>query len=265
MRRRSCHRAVLPFFGAVLLACSQASAALADEPAADPSLVAGGWSFKLTPYVWFAALDGDIRTRRRFPVTHVDESFSDIIENTDMAFMVLGEARHDKFGVLLDLDYLDLSDSAQTPGELFGDAKASSEALIGTLALAYRVLEQDGGTVDVLGGGRLWSIDNEVKFSAGRLPAVSTSEDETWIDPIIGLRGDLVLNDQFFLKSYADIGGFGAGSEFTWQVLVTMGYRFNDSLTAELGWRYLSVDYDDDGFLWDVDLNGPLLGLSYKF
>jgi hypothetical protein len=247
---------------ALVMALGAASARAA-EPAKDP--VPGGWTFELTPYVWFASLDGDVRTRERFPVVHVDESFSDIVDNLDMAFMLMGEARKDRFGLVFDLDYLDLSDTAQTPGALFGNVKGTSKMLLGTLAGAYRVVEEPQAFVDVLGGARLWSIDNKLEFSAGLLPSVSTSQDKTWVDPIVGLRGGMDLGHDFSLSAYADIGGFGVGSHFSWQALATVNYDFNDSIAARLGWRYLSVDYDEDGFLWDVDLSGPILGVAFKF
>ena len=257
-------RACLTAWAAAVFIALSAASARAEEPAPVP----GGWTFELTPYVWLPSLQGDVRTRARLPVAHVDESSGgngDILDNLDMAFMLLGEARHDRVGLLLDLDYLNLSSDAQTPGAQFGNAEVTSKGLLGTAAVAYRVLQKPEGFVDVIGGASLWSIDNELNFSAGLLPAASARQTKTWVDPIIGLRGGMDLGHDFFLSAYLDVGGFGIGSHFTWQALASMGYRFNDSVSARLGWRYLSVDYDDDGFLWDVDLNGPILGLAVRF
>ncbi|WP_159715175.1 porin family protein [Geminicoccus flavidas] len=249
----------------LIAALAHPAFAVAQEADAGPATTAGGWTFKLTPYAWLAGLDGKVRTRSRLPAADVDASFSDIFDDTNFALMMLGEARRDRFGVILDVDYLDISSEGSTPGDLFSGVKASSNVLIGTLGLAYRVLDRPKGLIDVVGGARLWSIDNELKLEAGRLNEVSTSRDQTWVDPIIGLRGGVDLSDDIYVSAYTDIGGFGAGSKFTWQVLASVGYRFNDHLTAEVGYRYLSVDYDHDGFLWDVDLYGPVIGISYRF
>ena len=46
----------------------------------------------------------------------------------------------------------------------------------------------------------------------------------------------------------ADIGGFGVGSDLTWSLLGTFNYVFTDKWSASLGYKYLSVDYDDDGY-----------------
>ena len=56
-------------------------------------------------------------------------------------------------------------------------------------------------------------------LSAGLLPGRSTKDDETWVDPVIGLRAILDLGDGFSVLAFADIGGFGVGSDQTWEAL----------------------------------------------
>jgi opacity protein-like surface antigen len=50
------------------------------------------------------------------------------------------------------------------------------------------------------------------------------------------------------LVGYADIGGFGAGSDLTYQLLVGVNWQFAKSATAKAGYRYLYQDYEHDGF-----------------
>jgi len=73
------------------------------------------------------------------------------------------------------------------------------------------------------------------------------------------------LGGGFALKAEGDVGGFGVGSDLDWQVLGALQYQVDDSLTLEAGYRYLAVDYDDDGFLFDVALQGPIIGGSIRF
>jgi hypothetical protein len=35
--------------------------------------------------------------------------------------------------------------------------------------------------------------------------------------------------------------------------------------SAQAGYRYLLEDFDDDGFIYDVALHGPLIGFSFRF
>ena len=36
-------------------------------------------------------------------------------------------------------------------------------------------------------------------------------------------------------------------------------------VTLEAGYRYLAVDYDDSGFVWDVSMQGPVVGVKFRF
>jgi hypothetical protein len=61
------------------------------------------------------------------------------------------------------------------------------------------------------------------------------------------------------------IGGFGAGSDLTWDVLAAAGYQWNDRFSLVAGYRALGVDYDKDGFVYDVVQHGPILGAVFRF
>jgi hypothetical protein len=232
------------------------------EDAAAPG---GGWSFALTPYVWFASLEGDVGAISGLPPVSVDAGFDDIIENTDIALMLAAEARRGRFGVVADFSYLGLSADGDTPGPLFGDAEVESDTIFATVAGFYQAVAGDGLSLDVLAGARIWYVDTEINLSAGLLPARGVQDDEVWADPVVGLRWNARLGRGFFLAGAADIGGFGVASDFTWQLLGTLGYRFNDRFSARAGYRHLAVDYEDDGFVWDVDLSGPIVGASFRF
>ena len=44
-----------------------------------------------------------------------------------------------------------------------------------------------------------------------------------------------------------------------------MNYAFTDTITADAGYRYLKVDYDDGDYLLDVAFHGPFLGVVFEF
>ncbi|TIS72383.1 MAG: hypothetical protein E5W94_31050, partial [Mesorhizobium sp.] len=88
---------------------------------------------------------------------------------------------------------------------------------------------------------------------------------KTWVDPIIGVAGDVALGNGFGLHGEADVGGFGLGADIDWQVQGTLQYRYSDSVTLEAGYRYLAVDYDDDGFVFDIAMQGPIIGARFRF
>ena len=67
------------------------------------------------------------------------------------------------------------------------------------------------------------------------------------------------------MTAVGDIGGFGVGSDLTWQAIGTLDYAVNDRLELRAGYRALSVDYEDGKFLYDVLMQGPILGATYRF
>jgi len=112
---------------------------------------------------------------------------------------------------------------------------------------------------------RIWYVKNKLRLNAGAAPTVSTDESKSWVDPIVMARANLALGGGFALVAYGDVGGFGIASDLTWQLMGLVGYRFNDWIDGAIGYRHLSVDYSNDGFLWDVRMSGPILGVAFRF
>ncbi len=73
------------------------------------------------------------------------------------------------------------------------------------------------------------------------------------------------LSERWTLGAYADYGGFGAGSDSTWQAMAGADYRFSDTASAKFGYRALSVDYDKGGFEMDMKTRGLFLGVGLRF
>ena len=73
------------------------------------------------------------------------------------------------------------------------------------------------------------------------------------------------LNDRWTLAGYADYGGFGAGSDSTWQVIVGAEYNFSKTVAMKFGYRELSIDYDKNNFLYDMKNKGLYVGVGIKF
>jgi len=79
-----------------------------------------------------------------------------------------------------------------------------------------------------------------------------------------------MFNDKWSANARGDIGGFGAASDFTWNVQGGIGYHFNKTWSAHMQYKALSVDYDNDktgtnSFAYDTITHGPLLGVVARF
>jgi opacity protein-like surface antigen len=234
-------------------------------PAADAArpLASGGWQFSLTPYFWAAGLDGDVGVGGR--TASVDVGFNDIADALDMGALLTFEAQKQRWGLLLDAIYLKLSTDEATPGPLFSNVDLGVKQTVLEGDIAYRVIEQERGGLDVLAGVRYWNLDTELDFGAGLLPGVELSQNKDWVDPVVGVRYVTPLTERWSLRLRGDIGGFGVSSDFTWQAFAGVGYDLSDRFSVAFGYRHLDVDFEDDGFTFDVATSGPALGASIRF
>lgn len=92
-----------------------------------------------------------------------------------------------------------------------------------------------------------------------------TSGSRGWVDPFVGFRGRFNFTEHLYLMARADIGGFGVSSKLDWQAYGALGWQFNQHWSTELGYRYLFVDYDRNGFVFDAAIEGAYVGITYKF
>lgn len=92
------------------------------------------------------------------------------------------------------------------------------------------------------------------------------SQTADWVDPFVGLRGLYHFTDRFYAVAKADVGGFGVGSELTWQAYAGLGWRFNKHVSTEIGYRHMDVDYDGgNGAAYDLALSGAQVALCIRF
>jgi len=83
-------------------------------------------------------------------------------------------------------------------------------------------------------------------------------------DPIVGARSRLPLSRRLKLMLRADFGGFGVGSERSYNLGAVLAWSLGERAQLVAGYRHLDVDYDD-GFRYDVATSGPVLGLVLGF
>jgi hypothetical protein len=92
-------------------------------------------------------------------------------------------------------------------------------------------------------------------------PAYLSGSEDFW-DGIVGVKGGIMLNENWYIPYYADIGA--GGSNLTWQLYAGIGYMFSWG-DIKLAYRYLEYDQDDDKLVQDLKLYGPQLGIGFRF
>lgn len=263
--------------------------------AAEPETVSGsahGWTVSFTPYGWVTWLDGTETVRGRTVDVEVDPiQLIDHLES--VPFMGYGEARKGPFAIYGDLVYANLgldADGVRSRGLRPGINGALSTSLgldykqtIAEVGAAYEI---SGGhtAIDVLAGARYWHQEADLKLAldvnldisdlvVSRGIAIARSGGIDWVDPVIGarIRHRIAPGQELVLRG--DIGGFGAGSQFSWNVLAAYSFDIcvSDGVTYSgvLGYRLLDVDYEQGSgrtrYEYDVLQHGPLSGLTIKF
>jgi len=232
------------------------SAALAEEKARDKN-----WDFSLAPlYIWMVDMEGDIGIG---PVdTGVSVPFSDIFDNLETIFTVHFEGVHrSNWGFLLDLSYLDIS-SSQAVGPL--DFKVDLTSVLFEAGGYYR-FSREKNIFDVLAGIRYTKLEPTVTVTPPGGTPIDRTED--WTDPIVGLRYMYMFNEKWMLALRGDIGGFGVGSDFTWNAIGFIQWQPWKYAGILAGYRALDQDYEDgsgpDRFKYDMRLHGPVLAINF--
>jgi opacity protein-like surface antigen len=246
--------------GAICAVALSASPALAQSP----TRTADEWSFTLSPYVWFSGLGGEVTLPRGSESFSAD--FGDIFESLKFSVMGIFEARRNNVSLLFDLMYLNMQQGVPVPGEgaYSGGSsrvKTTQASAIGLVTLA----EGPSGCFELGGGLRAWWLDTEIRLDPGLLPGRSADQRTNWVDPVIAARASFSLNDRLSLTGYGDVGGFGVGSEFTWQAIATLDWRVSDWISASLGYRWIQIEYENRRATIDLDMSGPIVGASFRF
>lgn len=226
------------------------------------------WQFEATLYGWYTDIGGTVvDSGSVIPGGPFEIDAASIIDSLEMVFMGAFEVRKNRWSIITDAVYLDVGGDKNTTvtGGSGVPVNASVDMNISTLivsgAVGYDVVQSDRGTLAVIGGVRYADIETEVKLGLLRQQS-ERSNSEGFLDGIVGVRGSIKLNENWFLPYYADIGA--GDSDLTYQALGGIGYRFGWG-DIKLVYRYLKYEMADDKPLQDLDVSGPALGIGFRF
>ena len=231
---------------------------------ADPTQ-ALSWQFQLTPYIWMSGLSGDVGTLPNGSPIEVDLSFRDVLEDLDIAGMVYGSARNDRWAVFLDATHVSSSATEALGGIVLDSVRVESDTTTFALAVGRTFVQADQMSATAYVGARAWWLDSatELRGVGGAVSRQTSSA--SWVDPLIGVTGQLQPNDRWSLTGALEVGGFGVGADFEWSALAAATYSVSDWFGVSFGWRHLEVDYSSGDTLFDIRQSGPLLGATFVF
>ena len=221
----------------------------------------------LEPYIMFTSMSGTTGIGN-LPNTFICVPAGKVFSYLKIGGMLYGEVHNDQLAFTSDLFYADLTQ----------DASGKNGVLNGTATLKQFWWELEG----------LYRINTWLEFGAGaRINNITASADinvitpgggvkrsnsksNTWVDPLLVTRLKKVVNDKWLFQLRADIGGFGVGSQFAWQLQPDIFYRVSRLFQFGLGYRIISMDYNNDSgggdrFVYDMDEYGPQIKIGLNF
>lgn len=214
------------------------------------------WKHRLTPYLMGASLEGTVGAAGQ--EVDVDLSASDLLSNLEFGFMINYRAETDRFSIGFDGLYTGLGATLESPS-----AEVDVDQYMIEVTGGYRAAPP----VEILAGIRYNRLSNAIDFRGPLATQVSASKD--WVDPIVGARFTAPLSAKWSFRGRADIGGFGIGSDLTWQLGGYLDVRLSPRSSLQFGYRLLDTDYESGSglsrFKYDTLVSGPAFGLSLHF
>ena len=210
------------------------------------------WSFDASLFGLAAGMSGNAAVKG--VPANVDVGFDQIWDH--LKFGAMGGARvgYDRWGLSTEFIYMDLE-------SVKGPFTARAQQWLVQPALEYRVCEN----FTAYAGTRYNNIHLALHGPLG----VNPSGTQDWWDPIVGGRCSLPLGKKFSLQFTGDVGGFGLGSDLTWQAFPFLSWQVTEHGSVQVGYRLLYTDYETGSganrFRYDMLTSGPQVGFSYHF
>ncbi len=246
-----------------------------DEVHADPlvplSFDNSEWRVAFGPYVFGTiSVDGDSTVAGQ--TAAIDLDLSDILDALEFVLSGRLEVWKGDIGFILDGYYVNLEGSGGTtktlgPLPINADVDVGFEQFFVDALGSYRLINQpynadgDRWSLDINGGIRYnylkQEIDLDVRTPIGPGRTRSLGGSDNWIDPMVGARVALGLNERWTAVVRGDIGGLGfSDTDLTWSVTGGFDYRPWETTSLKFGWRAYSIDYasilSDGAFAFDV-------------
>ena len=211
------------------------------------------WEFAIRPYFFLSGVSGSVTAD---PVTlPINSRFSDLLDNVRVGAFLAFTAEKGRWGFHTDFEYIRLVGE----GTSSLDAALELENLIGEADVTLRPSRES--TLKFLAGVRVYWVQQTLSVRGESLPEVDT----TVLDPVLGAHGSWALGRTWGFEMRGDIGGFGVGSEFTYQLLTLFRWEISRALSLPFGYRVLGYQIRDENVWMNTRMGGLLLGVDFRF
>ena len=244
--------------------------AMPDSAAAEETAQKDGWQFGAYIYMWMPTIGGKSDSGDTIEI-----NFDDILKDLEFTYMGGVEARNGRWHLTTDVIYLKLEQDNNGkvtvpvgPGEadLKVDATVKLQSWVVSPAVGYSFIETEKVRMEVLAGARyLWlkpELDLDVTGPLKSRDKKISDSGDVW-DGIVGIRGYVNLDKNWYVPYYVDIGT--GESNLTWQWMAGFGVRVSRVVDVVATWRYMYWRFDDNKVLKKLYINGPGVGVKFRF
>ena len=256
------------------------------------------WEVRLGLPGWLSSMSGD--TGVKGVVADVDIPFHKLLDHLEHIPLVLSiDARYRQWEFFGDGQFITLTDSVSLPGLLFTNANMHLTSGLGEGFIGYRLINCQNVSFSLFAGARYSYLGEELSILdngdarlailrqlLGLPKKLDFSGNTSWVDPVIGARGKVRIWKAVSLYAEGDVGGFDANSDsafeihrqgrtivktpvdssdWSYQVQGGLELQLTRSIWTQLGWRYLKYEYNQAGFTYNPELNGPFIQGGINF
>lgn len=256
-----------PFYITTLCICLWICSIAANSAFAQSVTDQKKWNFLTEVYMLFPNMNGETGIGNNLTVP-VDANTGDIFSTLKLGGMLYLEAHTNKWAITSDFVFMNLEKEI-TPTTLINSGATGVDQYIWEAAGLYRI----NHFLEVGVGGRLnhlaADIAGERKVIPNDTETFSESQSKTFYDPVLITRLSTDIDDKWLFQFRGDLGGFGVGSNFTWQLQAYAGYRFTKVFQITGGYRVLGIDYDkgvdEERFIFNMNEFGPVVRFGFNF
>ena len=246
--------------GAATLAILLPTAAAAAETPS-PAAAGDGWKHEVAIYLAGVGMSGKAAIGNLG--ADVDISFSEILDQLEAGGMAAYRGEKGKWAIMANAMFVGLGATKDLP--LGGTAEADFDQTLFEVDGSRRFAKN----LEFYFGARLVDIDASLELRLINGTTLAGDEQQTWVDPLVGLRYATPIGKSWSFVGRADVGGFGVGSHLAWQALAHFDWQISKHFGVAIGYVILDIDYDDgrgsDYFLYDIAAQGPIAAATFAF
>jgi len=229
---------------------------------------AEGTDWLIAPYGWLPSVkvDQSVDTGGGGPVINVD----DLISKIDGVAMFRVEAARNRWGLTLDYIFLSLADQftldVPPPVSLNFDIGSDLDLSLLEFGGYFRPSGEIEGINYLLGVRQIkFEMGLSITPTGGATQSLYT--DTTVTDVFAGARYFHRLGERWMLNVRGDLS-YG-DSEGTLNLLASIGYRVAGPFRLKLGYRHMTIEFEDDyegtPTTTAISLSGPYIGFAFRF